>query len=664
MLQTLRDKTSGWIATVILGLLIIPFAFVGIEQYLVQRVDSSVARIDMAPSWWRSAPSWWPASMLWKHESIDAQEFNTRFQQERDRRRAAEGEAFDAREFEKPESKRAILETLIDERVRKLAAEVDGLAVSDALVIKTIQAVPEFQDSTGKFNQERYVLGLQMRQPAQTPTEFEQFVRARLMETLLTGGIGQSNFLTHAETDRLIKLMGERRDVSLVMLPPPTPDTAEVSAADIQKWYDGHAKDFRAPESVNLEYVEINGATLPPPPLPTEKALQDRYEAEKSRFIAQEQRLISHIQVNVASGADAAAQKAAEQKAAQLATQAKAAGADFAAIARANSDDLGSKAAGGELGWVSKGDIPGAFEDAAFKLKVGEISAPVKDDSGWHVIVVREVKSGEQQPFALVRDALLREETETSRERNFNDFSAKLVDLVYKNPTSLDGPAKAMNLPVQKVGPVTRDAAANGQGIGAHPAVIRAAFSDARLQDNTVSDPIEIGQEHSVLIRVVSHTPERALPLAQVRDKVIAAVRTDRGIKAAQKEADALVARINGGEAIAAVAASKQLTAPETIPDVARGMPLPTPEVSEAIFALKAPAEGKVAAGKSALADGRVVLFAVNKVKPGSKSEIPAAQLDMLRTQISQMGGYEESRELTTALRKRVQIKVIEENLR
>ncbi|MGO1071461.1 SurA N-terminal domain-containing protein [Lysobacter sp. CA199] len=663
MLQTLRDKTSGWIATVILGLLIIPFAFVGIEQYLVQRVDNAVARIEIAPSWWRSAPSWWPASMLWKKESIERGEFDERFQRERDRRRAQEGEAFDAREFEKPESKREVLDSLIDERVRKLAAEVDGLTVSDALVVKTIQGVPDFQDGSGKFSQDRYILGLQMRQPPQTPVEFEQFVRDRLMESLLTGGVGQSNFLTQNEIDRLVKLMGEKRDVSLVMMPAPAPDTSEVAAADIQKWYDGHSKDFRAPESVNIEYVELNGAAMPPPAPPTEEALRQRYESEKSKFLAAEQRLISHIQINVPAGADAAAQKAAEDKAKQIATQAKATGADFAAIARASSEDLGSKAAGGDLGWINKGDIPGAFDEAAFKLQAGQISDPVKGDGGWHVIQVREIKSGQQQSFELVRDTLLREETQTGRERAFNDFSAKLVDMVYKNPTTLAEPAKAMGLPLLKLGPITRNAAAN-TGIGASPAVIRAAFSDARIQDNTVSDPIDIGQDHSVLIRVVSHTPERAQPLAQARDKVIAAVRADRSGKAAEKDADALIARVNAGEDFAAVAASRQLPAPENIPAVARGMPLPTPEVSEAIFALKAPAAGKVAGGKSKLDDGRVVLFAVNKVVPGNKSEIPAAQMDMLRTQIAQMGGYEESRELTSALRKRVQIKVIEENLR
>lgn len=663
MLQTLRDKTSGWIATVILGLLIVPFAFVGIEQYMVQRTDNAVARIETAPSWWRSAPSWWPASMLWRKESIDRAAFDEAFNRARDQARAQQGANFDAREFEKPESKRQVLESLIDERVRKLAAEVDGVTVSDALVVQVIQADPTFQYGNGKFNQERYILGLQMSNPPRTPTQYEQYVRDRLQATILAASLGQSSFATAGETDRLIKLLGEKRDISLVELPAPPADTAEVSAAEIQKWYDGHGEDFRSPESVSIEYVELNGAAMPPPPPPTEEALRKRYDEEKNKFLAAEQRLISHIQINVPAGADAAAQKAAEDKAKRIAAQAKAPGADFAALARANSDDLGSKPTGGDLGWMGKGNFPGAFDDTAFKLQAGQVSDPVKGDGGWHIIQVREIKSGQQQPFELVRDTLLREETEAGRERAFNDFSAKLVDLVYKNPTTLEGPAKAVGLPVQKMAAVTRDAAAN-TGIAQNPAVVRAAFSEARIQDNTVSDPIDIGEDHSVLIRVVSHTPERALPLAQVRDKVIAAVRADRAAKLAEKDADALIARIAGGETLAAVAASKQLPPPQNLPGVSRSMQMLPPDMLEAIFAVRAPAPGKTAAGKAKLPDGRYVVFAIDKVVPGDKSELKAPELDMLRTQSAQMAALDEVRELTAALRKRMQIKVIEENLR
>src|SRR5690606_23768652 len=109
--------------------------------------------------------------------------------------------------------------------------------------------------------------------------------------------------------------------------------------------------EYRAPEQVTIEYLDIEASALPAPAAPDEASLRQRYEQEKSRYVDPEQRLASHILVAVASGADDAADKAAREQAAQLAAQARQ-GADFAALAREHSDDTGSKAGGGDLGWV------------------------------------------------------------------------------------------------------------------------------------------------------------------------------------------------------------------------------------------------------------------------------------------------------------------------
>ena len=126
---------------------------------------------------------------------------------------------------------------------------------------------------------------------------------------MVNNAIGESSFLTNSEMDRLLKLMYETRDASLVMLPPPAADGAPISDAEIKSWYDGHAAAYRAPETVTLEYVEINAADLPLPAL-DEAALRARYEQEKKQFVEQEQRLASHILISVDAKADAAAQKA------------------------------------------------------------------------------------------------------------------------------------------------------------------------------------------------------------------------------------------------------------------------------------------------------------------------------------------------------------------
>ena len=123
MLQKLRDKTSGWIVTVILGLLMIPFLFVIDNSYLGGVGAQNVAKVSAPPTWWRSAPSWWPVRMLWQHHEISAQDFRTRFEQERMRERQQQGENFDPRAFESTQNKLAVLDQLIDEQVVRLVGE-------------------------------------------------------------------------------------------------------------------------------------------------------------------------------------------------------------------------------------------------------------------------------------------------------------------------------------------------------------------------------------------------------------------------------------------------------------------------------------------------------------------------------------------------------------
>ena len=139
MLQKLREKSSGWIATVILGLLCVPFAFFGMEQYLFQRNANFAAKIEAPPTWWPSAPAVWPVTMLWQRAEIDADEFRTVYEQQRQQQRQAEGEGFDPRAFESADNKRRILEGLIDRRVMRMMAERDGVVIDDGLLRETFR---------------------------------------------------------------------------------------------------------------------------------------------------------------------------------------------------------------------------------------------------------------------------------------------------------------------------------------------------------------------------------------------------------------------------------------------------------------------------------------------------------------------------------------------
>ena len=649
MLQNLRDKTSGWIAPAILMLLMIPFVFVVDNSYLGGVGAGNVAKVQAPPTWWRSAPSWWPVSLLWQHHEISTEDFRTRFEQVRQQMRQQEGDNFDPRKFESMETKLRVLDQLIDEQAVRLAADEAGIVVGDAAVRDYITNIPAFQID-GKFDANQYRLALAQGTPPRTPAQFDALVRGGLQQSVIPDAINDSAFVTSGEFDRLMKLLGEHRDVELAVLPAPEADTAPVSDSQIKQWYDTHAADFRQPEASTIEYVELDAAHMPEVKPADEATLRKLYEDQKARFVEPEQRLASHILIS--AGDDAAAQKAAEEKAKHLADEARAANADFAALAKANSEDPGSKDAGGDLGWVEKGVMTKSFEDALFAAKAGDVIGPVKTEFGWHVIKLREVKGGEGRSFEQVRDQLAAEQLKNDTDKQYSDLAGRLVDEVNKNPTELRAAAEALGLEVKTVGPFSK---ADASGIAANPAVQRAAFSESLVQDGTVSDSINLGNNHSLMLRVTQHTAETQLPLEQVKDKVVAAIHADRSEQAQQKAADAMLARLAKGETLQAVAAAEKLSV-QPLPGLPRTAPVPTEEANRIIFTAAAPVDGKPTTGKLELADGRVALFAVNKVIPGNLSEIPEEQRNVLRQQLSQMDGMAAGADFVRAIRGELKI--------
>lgn len=655
MLQALRDKTTGWIATTILGLLIIPFALFGIEQYVGGRNDTYVARIQAPPTWWKSAPSFWPVSKLWTTEDISQQEFRQQFDQLRQQQRQQQGDAFDSAQFESADNKRKVLDQMIDERVMLMATSRNGIGVSDASIRKTIESMPVFQVN-GKFDLATYQRTLAAANPPLSPDTFEAQIRDGLRREALAGRIALSDFVTPGEATRLVNALTEQREVQSVAIPAAA-DTAPVTDAEAKAWYDGHGAQYMQPMVATFEVVDGDPAKMVPAAI-DEAQLRAQYDADKAKYVAGDQRLASHILVTVARDAKPDAVAAAKAKAEQIAEQAKAPGADFAALAKANSDDVGSKANGGDLGWVARGTMVKPFEDALFAMKKGEVSGPVRSDFGFHVIDLRDIKEGKVTTFEEARPEIEKTLAKTSGEKAVNTAMGVLADEAYKNPANFGSTAVAQKLPFEKVGPVTP---AQVQGILAEPAVRRVAFSDNLLKNKGVSDPIMVAPGHSVMVHVVDYTPARQRPLAEVHDQVIADIHADRASKAASARADAIIKAIEGGQTIAQVAATQSFSIlpPQVIP---RGN-VPTPAVNKAIFSVARPASGKQSAGKVQLPDGNWVVFAVESVKPGDPAAFPPEMRANLMQQIAQANGQASAEGYVKALRKQFKVKVAEDRM-
>jgi peptidyl-prolyl cis-trans isomerase D len=648
MLQSIREKTSGWIATIILGLIILTMALWGIESYLSPTVENYAVHIEGPAKFWKFGA---------QKRDISPDEFRKRFDQVRNQRRQAEGAAFDAAAFETLENKRAVLDQFVDETLLAMAAERDGLGLSKQAVQKTILDIDAFKVG-GKFDRKQYELVLQGQN--MTPAQFEDLVRKDLLAGTIRDEIRQSGLSGDADLDAYLRLAQQKRDIRFIAVPPPAVPAAPPGAAELEAWYKGHIAQYRSPERVMVEYVELQASGLPVDTVADEAALRERYESVKSRFGAPEQKLASHILVKVDEKAPAAEVAAAKAKADALAAQARAPGADFAALARAKSDDVGSKDTGGDLGAVEPGVFGAAFDAAFAALQPGQVSAPVRLPDGWHVIQYRERIAGSIKPFEEVRAELESEYLESERERAFNDLSGRLVDRVNADPGALAPAAEELKLPLLKTGWFTRS---GGEGVAALEPVRKAAFQDAQKIDRQVSDTIEVEPNHIVVLHVIDHQPAAPMPLASVRDRVAADLAADRAAKAAKAQADALLARAKRGETLDQIGAALGQPVSD-IPGVTRQAPSPqlAPLLDEA-FRLARPAGGKLDTGLARLAPDRYALVTVTKVEDGDPKTTDAPTRERLREQLAQMRGAVEADAYMKGLRKQYSIKVAEDRL-
>lgn len=646
MLQKIREKSTGWLAFIILGLIIITMAFFGVESYFAPKIETWAAKI--------TGPDKFLGYGAQTRE-IGPEQFRRRFEAARAEARELQGDAFDAVAFESVENKRRVLDSLIDEALVALAAERAGVSVSEAEVAEALKQMPEFQ-ANGRYSPDLYRLGLAAR--GMTHAQFMASMRADMAQRLLPSQVMDTALASAADIDDYLRMSQQTRDLRMIDLPTPSLEGGPADEATLREWYRQNIARYRSPEKVAIEYVEIDAASLDVPATADEQTLRQRYQDNLARYVTEPTRTASHILVAVPADADDATAEAARQRAEELAARAREPGADFAAIAREASDDLGSRETGGDLGVIEKGLFAPAFEEALFAMKEGQISEPVRTPDGWHVIWLREVGEGGGRSFEEVRAELEAEYLATERERRYSELAGDLMDAIYKDPTALQPSAEKFGLEVYRTGLFTR---AGGEGVAALPEVVKAAFADAQRLERQVSDAIDIGPDHMLVLRVIEHEPEADLPFEEVADRVRADHTAERLAEAAKAQAEALLERARAGEDLDALATEVSRTVAE-LPGINRRAPLP-PELVSVAFSLVPPEEGKPSVGIARISSDRYALLALDKVTPGDPSSLDEATRDLLRDQLAQARGVTELQEYVRALRQYYTVQVAEDRL-
>jgi peptidyl-prolyl cis-trans isomerase D len=640
MLQAIRNMFKSWIVIAIFGVLVVvAFLFFGIEGYFSQSNATWVAKVD-------------------GHE-VSQQDFTTAFNNYRQQQLNSPGNTMDPADFQKPEVKEAVLKQVVNRQLLLNENDQLGIKVPDAAVREQIASYPVFQVN-GKFDTSSYLAWLA--QQRKSADQFEDEVRSDLATRQLPEAIIATAFATKAEAEAFLRLELQQRDFSFVDLPPPapTPEQGNVSDAEIAGYYKAHQSEFMTPEQVAVNYIDLDAATMKVTPDLSDKALEARYDKEKARFVSPPQWEVAHILIKLPPKASAADKQAALAKARKVEALAKAPGADFAKLAEEYSDDLGSKRQGGDLGWLSKGDAGPEFQAALDKMKKGGISDPVLTSDGYHIIDVRDLREGHSQSFAEVRDQLAAEAKKDARKDTYQDVGNKLTDMIYNDPTSLKPAAQKLGLTIQTTPLFGRDGGKSG--IAANPKVVKAAFSDMVLVQGNTSDPIDLGDDHMVVIHVDKHIPAAPKPLDQVRDQIHHEIVQQRVDASAKTLAEKAFGELKGGTSLdtLAKAAGQDVQQKSGVIRNAQGI---DPDLVTAVFKLAHPAKGAETKALVPMENGHYALVVLHSVAPGDPSTVPQEAQAFLREQMARAYGGADMQEFIDILRDHAKIELAKQRL-
>ena len=590
MLQIIRDRAQGIFAWIIILLLIVPFALWGINSYFRNDSDRFVATVGGT--------------------KITLKEFNNAFQRQRAfRQRMLEGR--DSSLLDDEAIKQETLDRLVDGLVLKRGAKDAGFRIGNAQLADAIRKIPQFRHD-GRFDKATYERTL--RSIGQSEATFEDSTRGDLLVNQMASGITETALVPTSEVDRILKLKDQQRKIGYFIVPRGGfTDTAAVTDAEVEDYYNKQLDEFSVPEKVRIDYLELSAAGLKQRIKPADDAtLHQLYEERASDFVVGEERHVRHILIGVDQSAGAEADAKARQQAEDLLKHIRA-GESFEELAKKYSTDPGSAADGGDLGVFGRGVMVKPFEEAAFKLAVGQVSEPVRTPFGYHLIRVDEIKPGKGKSFAEVRGQLAKDYIDRQAEEQFYDLAERLVDLTYENPDTLTVASNELGLRIKSSDFFDRQ---SGTGVAADAPIRNSAFSVDVLESGNNSEPIQLGENHIIVLRVKDRHPSSHRPLADVHDEIVTRLHHEAAQTQVEEAGKKMVERLRAGETPSALAAEHgvQWHAPEFI--ARQGSSIPG-EVVDRTFTMGRPTGDDVAYTGFALTGGGYAIIALSAVRDG-----------------------------------------------
>lgn len=628
MLSAIREKTQGIFAFIIVGLLIIPFAFWGVNEYFDNSTSTVIATVNGV--------------------EISENAYHNAVNNYRGR--------VDPRILDTPLFKRQVAETLVQQELVRDALDSDGYAVSSQQLGALIRSLPQFQ-LDGKFSDERYRAGLRSR--GQTVGQFESAMRLDKLLDQIVGSFKDSAIFSAADVKQVFSLRAQTRRIETIAIQPRKFFSGiKLSESDIQKYYQQQQNRYQEPERVRIAYIQLNKKDLRRRFKADEADLKALYKEEKGRYTKPGSRRVSHILLELAPDAADDDQKKALALAEDISTKAKS-GKSFRVLATKYSADSTTAKQGGDLGQVSPGLLPTELEAVVNKLGMGEISDPVRSVFGYHVAKLTGLKLPVTKPYKEVRAQLVKLLAERKSEESFYDMAERFNNLVYEQPDSLEPAANELGLRIQKSGWFT---SVGGPGITANPGVLKATFSpDVKIEKRN-SESIELSSDSLMALRILDIKPARQKSIDEVRGEIYAVLRGRRAEERAKKMGRDIVLAARKGASLASLAKKYGLkrTPARSLKRDAKGI---NKMLREAIFvAMRPKAKQTIFDGVDLGASGYTV-FALSRVTDGKLGPVAGKDRDAVRGQISKRKGTGYYYNYLVGLRRSGKVKIFYDQL-
>lgn len=498
-------KHQRWVLGFLLVLILPSFVFFGIENYFnSDNSQNGVAKVG--------------------DYTITRDEWDAAQRQQLDRVRQMFGDKFDTSMFNTPAAKRQVLDNLISQYALSDEARNADLAVPASVLQQRIASIPGLQNQDGSFNRDQYLMMLNSQ--GMTASAFESYVASNIATQQLQSSVQATGFVPTALATIVSNIQDQERTVQeLQFKNADFQQQAKVTDDKIKAYYDAHGAAFEVPEHITAQYIILNQSAVASLVTVSDADAEAYYKQNIGRYTTEEQRRARHILISVKPDASQADKDAAKAKAVKLLAELKQHPDQFAALAKANSEDTGSAKQGGDLGYFTARDMVKPFSDAAFALKKGEISDVVQSDFGYHIIQLEDIKPEVVKPFTEVEASIKDEIKQQMENKKFSELAGQLNNLVYEHADSLQAAADQLKLKIMTASDLTRRA---NPALGTVPynnqKFLDALFSDEAIKSKHNTEAVEVAPGVLIAGHVEQYTPVTKRPLDAVKGDIMVRV--------------------------------------------------------------------------------------------------------------------------------------------